>query len=176
MRTEVGYAGGTTLRPTYRTIGDHAEATRIWFDADVLPFATLLEMFWAGHTPTSSWSSQYRAALFVDDGAQLQQARDSARRLELELGQPVATEIAIDQPFYPAEGYHQKYRLRQQPSLMEALQKHFVDEPALLRSTAAAKLNGYVGGHATREEVQHDLQQVGLRFDGRGLAAMAVAG
>lgn len=142
----------------------------------MLCIETLLAMFWDGHTPTSSWSSQYRAALFADDDVQLEAARQSAQRLQQEIGQPIATEIAVGVPFYPAEGYHQKYRLRQQPALFEQLSGQFGSEAEMLASTPAAKLNAYVGGHATREQVQTELAASGLALSGSALTRRAAAG
>ena len=53
---ESGYTGGQTVNPTYKQVcgGDtgHAEAIRITFDADVLSFGDLLDIFFALHDPT----------------------------------------------------------------------------------------------------------------------------
>ena len=54
-KVESGYIGGHTLNPTYKAIcnGDtgHAEGIRITFDADVVSFETLLEVFLVSHDP-----------------------------------------------------------------------------------------------------------------------------
>jgi len=147
VRTEVGYCGGTTPAPTYRNIGDHAEAVQLHFDPTRVTYEALLALFWDGHDPTYGKGSQYRAALFCHDEAQRAAAQRSAADVERELGAKVVTEILLGKPFHPAEAYHQKWRLRQQPALFERLRAHYPDEPAMLASTAAAKANAHLGGH-----------------------------
>ena len=98
-------------------------------------------MFWSGHDPTYAKGSQYRAALFCHDQAQLDAAHRSVAKLEQELGTKVLTEIMLDPPWYPAEAYHQKWRLRQRKAEFEALLAQYPDEPTMLASTAAAKAN-----------------------------------
>jgi len=162
-RTEVGYCGGTTPAPTYRNIGDHAEAVQLHFDPQRVTFEALLALFWSGHDPTYGKGSQYRAALFCHDEAQLDAARRSAEELAQTLGAPIVTEIALGKPFHPAEAYHQKWRLRQRPALFETLLDLYPDEPALLASTAAAKANAYVGGHDHAGWVERNLPQLHIK-------------
>ena len=57
--TEVfsGYTGGTLEHPTYERVctGDtgHAEAVEVTYDADVVSYEKLLEVFWNNHNPTT---------------------------------------------------------------------------------------------------------------------------
>jgi peptide-methionine (S)-S-oxide reductase len=153
----VGYCGGTTPAPTYRNIGDHAEALQLHFDPARVTFEDLLALFWQGHDPTYGKGSQYRAALFCNDESQLTAARNSVRDLEAEIGQRVVTEVLLGKPFHSAEAYHQKWRLRQRPALFEALLEHYPDEPTMLASTAAAKANAYVGGHGDTAWLEREL-------------------
>ncbi|RCN26785.1 peptide-methionine (S)-S-oxide reductase, partial [Ancylostoma caninum] len=37
-KTRVGYAGGTTVNPTYRNIGDHTEVTEVQFDPSLISY------------------------------------------------------------------------------------------------------------------------------------------
>jgi peptide-methionine (S)-S-oxide reductase len=52
-----GYAGGHKPNPTYNEISSgttgHAEVTRIEFDASMIPYADLLEIFMHVHDPTT---------------------------------------------------------------------------------------------------------------------------
>ena len=52
-----GYIGGHTSNPTYKQIcnGDtgHAEAIQITYDAELINFETLLEIFFVSHDPTT---------------------------------------------------------------------------------------------------------------------------
>ncbi len=70
-----GYMGGHTLNPTYKDIctgaTGHAEVVQLSFDADVISLATLLEVFFFLHDPTSlnrqgnDVGTQYRSAHFL---------------------------------------------------------------------------------------------------------------
>ena len=75
MRTQVGYVGGHTPNPTYHSIGDHAEGVEVEFDPRRISREALLDEFWSSHDPRRpSRSSQYRAALFCADEAELEVA------------------------------------------------------------------------------------------------------
>ncbi len=118
---ESGYAGGHTANPSYEDVcnGDtgHAEVVRIVFDPAVLSFRDLLRVFFAIHDPTTKdrqgndFGSQYRSVIFCQTPAQ----RADAEAVIAELTraklwpQPIVTEIAGAETFYPAEGYHQEY-------------------------------------------------------------------
>jgi len=132
------------------------------FDPTVISFTALLERCWAGHDPTFGGSGQYRAALFAHGDAQFRAAHASAEQVALHLREPVSTEIARDAAFWPAEGYHQKWRLRRHAGLLADLQTNYPDEAALLASTASAKLNAYVGGGGSEEQVARDAHRMGL--------------
>ncbi|MFB6247882.1 MAG: hypothetical protein ABEL97_04860 [Salinibacter sp.] len=51
---------------------------------------------------------------------------------------PLATEIIEDAPFYRAEAYHQKHKLRRHPALLKAVQARYPDEAAFTDAPAAA--------------------------------------
>lgn len=163
MRTAVGYAGGHTTNPTYHDLANHAEAVRIDFDPTVISFEALLELFWEGHDPTRRQrSSQYRAELFCEDERQRALAEASRDALAERLGAPVTTALRTGVPFHPAEDYHQKWRLRRQSAVWAELEARYSSEEELLRSTAAAKLNGYVGGYGTVAQLERDVPLCGL--------------
>lgn len=166
----MGYCGGTTPAPTYRNIGDHAEAVQLHFDPEIISYDDLLALFWDGHDPTFGKGSQYRAGLYCESDEQLAAGRRTATALQQKLGAPVVTEIVLGKPFHSAEGYHQKWRLRQTSAVFEALAAHYADEETFLASTAAAKANAYVSGHGSRAQLQRDLPQ--LQLQGRARAEL----
>lgn len=116
-----GYIGGKTLNPTYKEIcqGDtgHAEAIEIRFDANVISFGELLELFFATHDPTTlnrqgnDVGTQYRSEIFYHNEEQREIAEDFIRFLIQEgvFEKPIVTKVAAATIFYPAEEYHQNY-------------------------------------------------------------------
>jgi methionine-S-sulfoxide reductase len=172
----VGYTGGTTRNPTYESIGDHSEAIEIEFDPGRLSYADLLKVFWGAHDPRArSFSRQYRAAVFylTDDQRRLALAsRDEEARKG---GREVATEVLPSGVFTPAEGYHQKYYLRGERELAGELRERFPRDAPFVDSTAAARVNGYVGGNGTPEQLAAEIGSFGLSPRGRARLEAIVA-
>jgi peptide-methionine (S)-S-oxide reductase len=117
-----GYAGGHRADPTYEQVCSgstgHAEVVQVEFDPQTLPYADVLDVFWAIHDPTSlnrqgaDVGTQYRSIiLYHDDGQKriAESSRDAVRQL---WSRPVVTEIVPLDVFYPAEEYHQDYYAR----------------------------------------------------------------
>ena len=158
IRTRVGYAGGTTENPTYHNLGDHTETIQIDYDPAQISYEELLETYWASHNPTGQpWSRQYISIIFYHDSDQRELAAESKQSEEDSLGREVYTEITPFSEFYLAEDYHQKYYLQREPEIMEELAAIYPNFADFLDSTAVARINGYVGGHATFEELQAQL-------------------
>jgi peptide-methionine (S)-S-oxide reductase len=61
-----------------------------------------------------------------------------------------------------AENYHQKYRLRQSPTFMEEFTALYPDPTDLVNSTAAARVNGYLGGYGTLADLQTEIDDWAL--------------
>ncbi len=158
VRTRVGYAGGTLENPTYRNLGDHTETIQIDYDPTQVSYGQLLEVYWGSHNPTRQlWSRQYMSIVFYHNSEQLTLATQRMQREEERLGRPIHTEIVPFSRFYLAEDYHQKYHLQQIPELMEELTAVYPDFADFRDSTAVARINGYVRGHTTLEELQERL-------------------
>jgi methionine-S-sulfoxide reductase len=122
LSTEVGYAGGTSERPTYADVKTgrtgHAEAVRIVFDPSVITFEELLEKwFFRMHDPTTvnrqgnDLGTQYRSAIFFRSPEQELGARRVIERVTASgvWRAPIVTEVRAAGPFTAAEGYHQDY-------------------------------------------------------------------
>ena len=169
LKVTVGYTGGTTPGPTYTAIGDHSEAVRVVYDPRKVSYRDLLAAFWEAHDPTSRpWSRQYRNVLFYHTPEQERVARESFREVENRLGGRVRTGLEPAGPFHRAERYHQKYLLRSRSRLWQALVAHFGGEDAAADSTAAARLNGWLGGYGT--PTAEAVKALGLPDDLRDLA------
>jgi peptide-methionine (S)-S-oxide reductase len=116
-----GYAGGTVEHPTYYQIctgtTGHAEVIQITFDADVISYAEILEVFWRTHDPTTlnrqgaDAGPQYRSVIFYHNDQQHAIAEQVKRDLEASgmWRRPIVTEIVPLTNFYAAEDYHQDY-------------------------------------------------------------------
>ncbi len=139
----MGYAGGTTSAPTYHALGDHTEVFQVDFDSAAVSYEELLQMVWESHDPTrAAFKVQYASLVLAHDEQQLAQARASAGRLEQAIGRKLATRIEPLDRFWLAEGYHQKWYLRQHPEHMRIFAEAGYDETAFVNSTYAARLNG----------------------------------
>ena len=121
LATISGYAGGTTVDPTYREVSSggtgHAEVVQITYDPARVTYEQLLEVFWQNVDPLDAGGqfcdrgSQYRTGILVHDEEQRRLAEASKQALEGSgrFEQPIVTEIVEAGPFYPAEDYHQDY-------------------------------------------------------------------
>ena len=124
LETAVGYTGGTAKNPSYEQIctgrTGHAEAVRVVFDPALVSYETLLGFFFRMHDPTTpnrqhnDVGTQYRSAIFVADATQ--QAAASKVKAQFDQSgrfkRPIVTEITPASEFYVAEGYHQKYLIK----------------------------------------------------------------
>lgn len=116
-----GYSGGAVPNPTYEAVCSgttgHTEAVQVIFDPAVIPFRTLLEVFFQLHDPTTlnrqgeDVGSQYRSAVFYHDEAQKTTAEEVIAEVNASghYRDPVVTEVRPLDVFYPAESYHLDY-------------------------------------------------------------------
>jgi len=161
VRTRVGYAGGTDPDPSYYSLGDHTEVVQVEYDPDVLDYEDLLDVFWSNHSPfTAPHKRQYRSVVLVHDDAQREAAEQSKAALADRTGQSVETAVETLDSVTLAEAYHQKYELRSTPVLGDELVDLY--GPAVVDSTAAARLNGFVAGHGSDEQRAQFLADVEL--------------
>ena len=127
----------------------------------MISYAELLDVFWSAHNPGSpSFSRQYRSAIFFHDPEQRRLAEEARTRLQKE--SRIFTDIEPLHEFYLAEDYHQKYYLRRVDVLMDELRARYPNERDFVDSTAAARLNGYVGGFGSLEQLEQELENFGL--------------
>ena len=168
VRTRVGYTGGTLKDPTYHNLGDHTESIQVDYDPTKTTYDQMLDLVWSCHNPCgSAWSRQYMSAIFYDGEAQKKAVLASKARQEEKLGKPVKTAILPLAKFYLAEDYHQKYELRSTADLIKEFKAIFADEKDFLNSTAAARVNGYIAGRGTKEQLKKELDLLGLSAEGK---------
>ena len=146
-----GYAGGRTPDPTYETVCSdttgHAEVAQVTFDPSAISYRELLEVLFSIHDPTTlnrqggDVGSQYRSAVFYSDEAQKREAEGIIRELtdEKAFRNPIVTEVAPLEAFYPAEDYHREYYKRN--ASKPYCQAVIAPKLAKFRSHWKAKLN-----------------------------------
>lgn len=120
-KVESGYAGGKVKNPTYRDVctgtTGHAEVTQITFDANVISFKEILQVFFTAHDPTTlnrqgaDVGTQYRSVIFYHDEEQKRIAEQVIAETNAAKiwDRPIVTGVAPYTEFYKAESYHQNY-------------------------------------------------------------------
>jgi len=116
-----GYSGGEEAYPEYGQVGagetGHAEAIYIYYDPEVVNYATLLKVFFIAHDPTTlnyqgpDYGEEYRSAIFYKT-AEEKDLIDQAIKETNESGyykDPVVTQVVEYKEFWVAEAYHQNY-------------------------------------------------------------------
>ncbi|MEF8813825.1 MAG: peptide-methionine (S)-S-oxide reductase [Halovenus sp.] len=147
IRTSVGYAGGTKLDPSYRTLGDHTEVVRLEYDPTTTRYRDILEMAFAEHSPErQARNRQYHNVVLVESDKQAEtlDAFLDSRGLDAD---SIETRLERLDEFYLAEPYHQKYNLKSTQWMMTAFDEAGYDATEIRRSPAGAKLNAHVSGH-----------------------------
>jgi len=154
------------LNPTYHSLGDHSESVEIDYDPAIISYSDLLKRFWEAHDPgMGSWSTQYKTAIFYHNDEQKRLAEETRNKIEATQKIKVQTEILPYSRFYVAEAYHQKYGLRGHSEFMKEFRSIYPSDEALMNSTAAARVNGYVSGYGSAAALQEEIGSLGLSLD-----------
>jgi len=120
QRVVPGYTGGREENPTYKQVANgltgHAEAIQVFFDPEIISYEILLEVFFATHDPTTlnrqgnDVGPHYRSAIFYHDETQKKEAENAINHIATGFwDDPIVTELAPFERFYPAEEYHVDY-------------------------------------------------------------------
>ena len=117
-----GYTGGHVEDPGYHAVctGEtgHIEVVKVDFDPSVIDYATILEIFFATHDPTTlnrqgaDVGSQYASAIFTQSAQQKEVAQQVVAEVQKALGRPVVTQLLEPATFWPAEAVHHDYYAR----------------------------------------------------------------
>ena len=106
-RCVVGYSGGKTKDPTYRSIQDHTEAILVEFDPSVVSYEELVLSWTQMHNPAYDAKGQYRSAVWYVNEAQKEVAEEVVKEWKLSARMPLFTSVEPALDFYRAEEYHQ---------------------------------------------------------------------
>ena len=135
----------------------------ISYNPEEITYEELLEIFWRSHNPTSRpYSRQYMSLILYHDRDQRVAAQRSLGEMEKELGGSIFTEIVPVGTFTEAEAYHQKYNLQNSRLFLDELGRYYSDFSDIVDSTAAARINGYLGRYGTMEELEGEIEDFGL--------------
>jgi len=115
-----GYSGGSTEEPTYKevTYGNtgHFEAAKIIYDADIISYKELLNLYWQNIDPFDAAGQfcdkglSYRSVAFYKNKSEKDLIKNSIVSIEKKFkDKKVVTFIKKFEKFYPAEDYHQDY-------------------------------------------------------------------
>ena len=121
--TSVGYAGGTSINPSYEEVCSgstgHAEVVRVVFDPVEISLKEILISFWEMHDPTQGMrqgndiGSQYRSVIYTNSEEDLNLAKTTLETYQQEISKagfgPITTELKVLNNYYLAEEYHQQY-------------------------------------------------------------------
>lgn len=119
-----GYAGGEEPNPTYSEVSagktSHAEAVMVIYDPEIIDFETLVDVYYGSQDPTTvngqhpDYGRQYRSIIFYTNEKEREIAQSAKQALDAsgQYDQPIATEIAELEKFWPAEAYHQDFEER----------------------------------------------------------------
>jgi len=157
-----GYSGGDQATAQYGTVSSgatgHAESVQVVFDPSELSFGEVLQVYFSvAHDPTQlnrqgpDSGTQYRSAIFYADDTQKRIAQSYIVQLDKSraFAAPIVTRVDALKGFYPAEGYHQDFLLRNPHNpyivindlpkirnLKQLLPEHYRDPPV---TTAASR-------------------------------------
>jgi peptide-methionine (S)-S-oxide reductase len=116
-----GYAGGQFANPDYEAVCNgttgHAEVVQVTFDPQIITLKEILGVFFTIHDPTTlnrqgaDVGSHYRSIVLYHSKEQKLIAEQVIVEIEAEgiWPNPIVTEVAEMDAFYPAEDYHQEY-------------------------------------------------------------------
>lgn len=119
-KVNAGYSGGHTQNPTYESSNTgktgHAEAVEVFYDANVVDFATLIDVYFGSQNITQvngqgpDNGSQYRSIIFYENETEKAIIDEKITALNKTLSpKKVAAEVTKFEMFWIAEDYHQDY-------------------------------------------------------------------
>lgn len=100
--------------------------------------------------------------VFYHNVKQRDAATQSMQEQEKKLETKLVTEIIPLTQFYRAEDYHQKYSLQLTEDISDELKKIYPNFQDFVDSTAVARINGFIGGRGTCEQLKKEISTYGL--------------
>lgn len=118
-QTEVGYANGNDLTPTYEKVCSgktgHAETVKVTYNPEIISLEEILENFYKIIDPYSKnrqgpdVGTQYRSGIYWQENSQKETVLNFLKEKQKDAAKEIAIEASPIKCFYTAENYHQKY-------------------------------------------------------------------
>ena len=118
-QTEVGYANGRDLAPTYEKVctgrTGHAETVKVTYNPEIISLEEILENFFRIIDPHSlnrqgnDVGNHYRTGIYWQEEEQRNVVLKFLKERQKESSKRIVVEAYPISSFYPAEMYHQKY-------------------------------------------------------------------
>ena len=118
-QTEVGYANGIDLAPTYEKVSTgktgHAETVKATYNPEIISLEEILENFFRIIDPFSKnrqgpdVGTQYRTGIYWQEDSQREAVMRFLSGKQKQFKKRIVVEARPIGSFYPAEEYHQKY-------------------------------------------------------------------
>jgi peptide methionine sulfoxide reductase msrA/msrB len=118
-QTEVGYANGHDLAPSYEKVctgkTGHAETVKATYNPEIIALEEILERFFMIIDPYTlnrqgaDVGTQYRTGIYWQEASQKDTVIRFLREKQKETSKRIVVEARPIGNFYPAETYHQKY-------------------------------------------------------------------
>lgn len=119
LATEVGYANGDTLEPSYKQVctgnTNHSETVKVEFEDDIIKLDQILRYFFLVIDPTSlnrqggDIGTQYRTGIYYINQTDKDIIQQQLNLLASQYKDKIVVENLPLSYFYPAEDYHQDY-------------------------------------------------------------------
>lgn len=140
IKTSVGYMGGYTENPTYKSIcyseTNHAEVVAVTYDPTLTKLSLILHIFFNIHDATQlnrqgpDIGTQYRSCIFTTTEEQAEIVKKSITMVQVRTHKHIVTTLEPAPTYWEAEDYHQQY-FKKNPYHPNC---HFFDLDALLAS------------------------------------------
>ena len=118
-QTEVGYANGRDLAPTYEKVCSgktgHAETVKVTYNPKIITLTDILENYYMIIDPFTKnrqgadVGTQYRTGIYYQEKSQENIILNFIKEKQKNESKRIVVEISQIFSFYPAEEYHQKY-------------------------------------------------------------------
>ena len=118
-QTEVGYANGMDLAPTYEKVCSgktgHAETVKVTYNPKIIKLEDILESYFSIIDPYSKnrqgadIGTQYRTGIYWQEECQKDIVLNFLKEKQKQSKKRIVVEAHAINSFYPAEAYHQKY-------------------------------------------------------------------